>query len=70
MSTVASITLAVLCLAVIRLAIYVISLRSDLNAIRDKAEEQADTIEEIRDAISASPFVQYPYVYTNATRKY
>lgn len=70
MITVASITIAVLCLAVIRLAIYAISLRSELNAIRDKAEEQADTIKDIQDAISASPFVQYPYIYSNATRKY
>lgn len=70
MSTVASITLAVLCFAVIRLALYVMAIRSEVNALHDKVDEHADTIEEIQDAISASPFVQYPYIYTNATRKY
>ena len=67
MSTVASIAIAVL------VAVYFIrdriARKKHSDTIR-RIDEQAEQIKDIQDAISASPFVQYPYIYTNATRKY
>jgi hypothetical protein len=36
--------------------------------LRQQLTEQSAQIREMQDAIAASPFVTYPYVYTNATR--
>ena len=69
MSAVASIVVVLLSLAVIRLALWAIKAREDINALRDRVEDQAETIDGIQDAIAASPAVTYPYIYTNATHE-
>jgi hypothetical protein len=62
MSIIASIILAV---------IYIVRERKasarDIK-LRQQLTEQSAQIREMQDAIAASPFVTYPYVYTNATR--
>ena len=62
MSIIASIILAV---------IYIVRERKasaqDME-LRQQLAEQSAQIREMQDAIAASPFVTYPYVYTNATR--
>ena len=71
MSTVASIALAVLYIGlVIWLFAYVRKAKEERRAAMDATKEQAQQIKDIQDAISASPFVQYPYIYSSATRKY
>jgi hypothetical protein len=36
----------------------------------ERLKNLEDEMKLIQDAISASPFVTYPYIYTNATRKH
>lgn len=68
MSTVASITLAVLYIVIH--AVRDVATRKKHADTQRRIDEQAAQIKDIQDAISASPFVQYPYIYSNATRKY
>jgi hypothetical protein len=42
--------------------------KRERDTIFAKLELHEHQIREMQDAIAASPFVTYPYVYTNATR--
>ena len=70
MSTVASIVLAAVCLVILCLVVYLAKAFDEIAALRDKVEDQAETIDGIQDAIAASPSVTYPYIYTNATARH
>jgi F0F1-type ATP synthase membrane subunit b/b' len=52
------------------LVAYVRKAKEERNTLIQLTKAQAERLKEIEDAISASPFVTYPYIYTNATRKY
>jgi hypothetical protein len=55
---------------VLWLVAYVRKGKEERNALIQINKAHAERLMEIEDAISASPFVQYPYLYTNSTRKY
>jgi len=55
---------------VLWLVAYVRKAKEERNALIQINKAHAERLMEIEDAISASPFVQYPYLYSNATRKY
>ena len=52
------------------LVAYVRKAKEERNTLLQLTKANAERLKEVEDAISASPFVTYPYIYTNATRKH